>query len=104
MLGMPRIEIEFEFDMVFCLDIRLALYAVFFFFFFFFCCCCFSRSDLPSTHLPITRMRNRDQYRMSIRGVSGSALEESKCTPSLESEKYLCILSHVDCFFCTWKN
>ena len=28
------------------------------------------------THLPITRMRNRDQYRMSIRGVSGLALEE----------------------------
>ena len=30
------------------------------------------------THLPITRMRNRDQYRMSIREVSGFALEESK--------------------------
>ena len=30
------------------------------------------------THLPIIRMRNRDQYRMSIRGVSGLALEESK--------------------------
>ena len=30
------------------------------------------------SHLPITRMRNRDQYRMSIRGVSGLALEESK--------------------------
>ena len=29
-------------------------------------------------HLPITRMQNRDQYRMSIRGVSGLALEESK--------------------------
>ena len=29
-------------------------------------------------HLPITRMRNRDHYRMSIRGVSGLALEESK--------------------------
>ena len=29
MLGMPRIEIEFEFDMVFCFDIRLAPYAVF---------------------------------------------------------------------------
>ena len=29
-------------------------------------------------HLRITRMRNRDQYRMSIRGVSGLALEESK--------------------------
>ena len=27
--GMPRIEIEFEFDMVFCFGIRLALYAVF---------------------------------------------------------------------------
>ena len=36
MLVMPRIEIEFEFDMVFCFGIRLALYAVFFFFFFFF--------------------------------------------------------------------
>ena len=30
------------------------------------------------THLPITRMRNRDQYRMSIRAASGLALEESK--------------------------
>ena len=30
-LGMPRIEIEFEFDMVFCFGIRLAPYAVFFF-------------------------------------------------------------------------
>ena len=29
MLGMPRIEIEFEFDMVFCFGIRLAAYAVF---------------------------------------------------------------------------
>ena len=29
MLGMPSIEIEFEFDMVFCFGIRLALYAVF---------------------------------------------------------------------------
>ena len=29
MLGMPRIEIEFEFDMVLCFGIRLALYAVF---------------------------------------------------------------------------
>ena len=27
-LGMPRIEIEFEFDMVFCFRIRLALYGV----------------------------------------------------------------------------
>ena len=36
-MGMPRIEIEFEFDMVFC----LALYAVCcFFFFFFFCFVC----------------------------------------------------------------
>ena len=105
-LGMPRIEIECEFDIVFCFGIRLALYAVFFFFFFFF----FSRSDLLSTHLPITRMRNRDQYRMSIRGVSGLALEESKCTPSLEFTElfYLkyknTILLHVDCFFCTRKN
>ena len=30
MLGMPSIETEFEFDMVFCFGIRLALYAVFF--------------------------------------------------------------------------
>ena len=30
------------------------------------------------THLPITRMRNRDQYGKYIRGVSGLALEESK--------------------------
>ena len=50
-LGMPRIEIEFEFDMVFCFGIRLALYAVFFLvlfcflLLFFFC-----HSDLPSTH------------------------------------------------------
>ena len=29
-LGMPGIEIEFEFDMVFCSGIRLAPYAVFF--------------------------------------------------------------------------
>ena len=29
MLGMPRIEIEFEFDMVFCFGTRLALFAVF---------------------------------------------------------------------------
>ena len=28
MLGRPRIEIEFEFDMVFCLGIRLTPYAV----------------------------------------------------------------------------
>ena len=28
-MGMPRIEIEFEFDMVFCFGIRLAPYAVF---------------------------------------------------------------------------
>ena len=27
--GMPRNEIEFEFDMVFCFDIRLAPYAAF---------------------------------------------------------------------------
>ena len=31
MTGIPRIEIEFEFDMLFCFGIRLALYAVFFF-------------------------------------------------------------------------
>ena len=30
------------------------------------------------THLPITRMWNRDPYRISKRGVSGLALEESK--------------------------
>ena len=30
------------------------------------------------THLPITRMRNRNQYRKSIRGVFGFAVEESK--------------------------
>ena len=29
MLGMPRTEIEFELDMVFCFGIRLAPYAVF---------------------------------------------------------------------------
>ena len=43
MLGMPRIKIEFEFDMVFCFGIRLALFAVFFVLFFFVlfrCCCC----------------------------------------------------------------
>ena len=28
-LGMPSIEIEFEFDMVFCFGIRLALYTAF---------------------------------------------------------------------------
>ena len=36
MTGMPRNEIEFEFDMVFCFARRLAPYAVFLFFFFFF--------------------------------------------------------------------
>ena len=67
------------------------------------------------THLPITRMQNRDQYRMSIRGVSGLALEESNCTPSLECSELFslksiyvkyknAILSHIDCLFCTWKN
>ena len=40
-LGMPRIEIEFEFDMVFCFGIRLALYAVLLLLFFCCCCCCF---------------------------------------------------------------
>ena len=35
-LGMPRIEIEFEFDMIFCFGIRLAPYAVVFFVVFFF--------------------------------------------------------------------
>ena len=29
MVGMPRIEIEFEFDMVFCFGMFLAPYAVF---------------------------------------------------------------------------
>ena len=33
---------------------------------------------LSYTHLPITRLGNRDQHRKSIRGVSGLALEESK--------------------------
>ena len=48
------------------------------------------------THLPITRMQNRDQYRMPIRGVSGLALEESKLHTFsriwwiIFSEKYLC--------------
>ena len=47
------------------------------------------------SHLPITRMRNRDQYKMSIRGVSGLALEESKMYTFsrikwiILSEKYL---------------
>ena len=40
-LGMPRIETEFEFHMVFCFGIHLAPYAVFFFF----------HSDLPSNTL-----------------------------------------------------
>ena len=39
---MPRIEIEFQFDIVVCFGISLAPYAVFFFFFF--------HSDLPSKH------------------------------------------------------
>ena len=59
---------------------------------------CFSeRSNLlPDafiTHLPITQMRNRDQYEKSIRGVSGLALEESKMhtfSRIFFSEKYLC--------------
>ena len=42
-LGMPRTEIEFEFDMVFCFGIRLALYAVLLLLFFF-------HSDSSSTH------------------------------------------------------
>ena len=29
MVGMPKIEIEFKFDMVFCFGIRLTSYAVF---------------------------------------------------------------------------
>ena len=46
--GMPRIEIEFEFDMVFCFGMRLAQYAFFFFFpFFFFFLFFFPLSDLP---------------------------------------------------------
>ena len=67
------------------------------------------------TNLPITRLQKRNQYRMSIRGVSGLALEESKLTPSLEFSELFslkcvyvkyknAILSHIDCFFCTWKN
>ena len=53
-------------------------------------------SILLRTHLPITHMRNRDQYKLSIRGVSGLALEESKMhTISriqwiIFSEKYSC--------------
>ena len=55
MTGMPRIEIEFEFDMVFCFGIGLAPYAVcflllFFLLFFFFVFFFFFHSDLPSTH------------------------------------------------------
>ena len=48
------------------------------------------------THLPITRMRNRDQHRMAIRGVSGLAIEESimhtffRIECIIFSEKYLC--------------
>ena len=38
--------------------------------------CCFTIK--PTSHLQITRMRNRDQYGKCIRGVSGLALEESK--------------------------
>ena len=49
-------------------------------------------------HLPITRMRNPDQYKKSIRGVSGLALEESKMHTFsrlwwiIFPEKYLCKL------------
>ena len=68
------------------------------------------------THLPITRMRNRDQYRMYIKGVSGwfsirgvknAHLSEFSELFSLKSiyVKYKnAILSHIYCFFCTWKN
>ena len=59
-----------------------------------------STADLPVsswyTHLPITRMRNRVQYRMSIRGVSGLTLEEStmhifsRIKWIIFSDKYLC--------------
>ena len=38
----------------------------------------FCRGRPAYSHLQITRMRNRDQYRMSIKGVSGLALEESE--------------------------
>ena len=34
--------------------------------------------EIPLSHLPITRMRNRDQYGKSIRVASGLAVEESK--------------------------
>ena len=40
MLGMPRTEIEFEFDVNFCFGVRLAPYAVFF----------HSVSHVPSAH------------------------------------------------------
>ena len=59
-----------------------------------------------NSHLSIIRMQNRDQYRMSIRGVSGLALEESK--PTLEFSELFslksiyvkyknAVLSHIDC-------
>ena len=47
------------------------------------------------THLPITLMRNHNQYGKSIRGVSGLAVEESKMHTFsriqwiIFSEKYL---------------
>ena len=67
------------------------------------------------THLPIIRMRNRNQYRLSIRGVSGLAKRSQKCTASLEVSELFSLktiyvkyknvfLSHIECFFCTWKN
>ena len=35
-------------------------------------------SNATCSRLPITRMRNRDRYRKSMRGVSGFEEEESK--------------------------
>ena len=48
MLGMPRIETDFEFDMV-CFGIRLALYAVFCFVLF----CFFTRIYLQHIAIPV---------------------------------------------------
>ena len=70
------------------------------------------RNTCTCAHLPNTRMLNRDQYRKSIRGVSSLAVEESKCTPSLEFSELFslksiyvkyknAILSQIDCLLCT---
>ena len=81
--------------------------------------CIFSVHSIKNKHaytrLPITRMQNRDQYRKSIRWVSGLAVEESKCIHSVEFIELFSlnciyvnyknvILSNIHWFFRTWTS